>query len=217
MGLDTQNVAINEAVFLLSELSPDDLDKLKLKYPTIADNLKVGIYAGDDVSNEHLFEKAHVMMVVLNEARRRSETAMISISASIKKARQRRLLSQAIVIIGSSSLLGAVALDGKQATVISAILTLLAALGNLFAEYHEKLLNPQAGSIYDAYRKLGEGAYKAQFLSGDIQLSLKYGRHNTEMKDLILQANELCEQLNGWLIELLNQLPAQLHDDQSEK
>jgi hypothetical protein len=213
MALKTQGQAINEAVFLLSALAPRQIESLKLQYPALADELKVGIYAGEEPpahppQDLHLVEKADVMLRALAEASRRAEEAMACVSAKIKKARLRRLVSQAFVLIGSSSLLGAVALQGKLAAVGSAVLTLLAALGNLFAEHQEKLLNPQASSIYEAFQKLGEGAYKAHFQSSQLQLMLKFPGQEAELKDLIAQANALCEQLNGWLIQLLNQLPS---------
>jgi len=211
MGLQTPGEAINEAVFLLSQLSPSQLESLKLQYPELADELRVGISGGGESAESpqkdpHLAEKASIMIAALDEAWRRAEGAMTSVSRNIKKARQHRLVSQALVLIGSSSLLGTLALDNKPAAVISAVLTLLAALGNLLAEYQERLLNPQSGSIYEAFQKLGDGAYKARVLSRELQLALKYDGHEAELKDLITQANELCEQLNGWLVQLLNQL-----------
>lgn len=211
--IDNAGAAINEAVFLLAQTSPEKLETLRNQFPHLAEELQEGIYAGEEeeektgAGNSYLADKAVIVISALDEASSRAQSAMGAVVGSIRKARVRRLVSQVLVLVGSSSLLGAVALDGKTATVASAIITLLAALGNLFAEYYERLLSPQSGNIYDAFQKLGEGAYKARTFSSSLQLALKHKEGEADLAALIGEANELCEQLNGWLIQILNSTP----------
>src|SRR5579862_5648872 len=139
-------VAINEAVSLLESLSPARLETLRGQYPRLSGQLGLGIYAGEDdehparQSDPHLNEKASIMGAALTEAWKSAEVAMITVSRSVRTARQQRLFSQAFVLLGSSSSLATMALGQNRAAVIAAVLTLLAALGNLGAEYNEKLL-----------------------------------------------------------------------------
>jgi hypothetical protein len=206
MGTGKSGVAINEAVFLLSKTAPEKLISLRNLYPDIAEELREGIYAGE---KEEMFiiEKAEFVTVALEEVSSLAKVAMVTVAVIIQRARSRRLISQMLVLIGSSSLLGAVALDGKTATVISAVLTLLAAIGNLLAEHYERLLNPQTGNIYEAFQKLGEGSYKARAIAADLKLSIRHKVGEIALKEQVGKANELCEELNGWLIQLLSQFP----------
>ena len=200
--------AINEAVFLLSSLSPGILDDLRKKYPGLSSNLKVGITAGAEEEQDKDRtaidrEKAGIMIAALAEAERAAREALAATSKKIKSARQERLLAQLFVLIGSSSSLATLAFGKNAAAIICALLTLFAAIGNLIAEYREKLLNPQTGNIYDAYQKLSEGAHKISSLSTDLSLALKYNRGASELEPLIATANALCEELNGWLVQMV--------------
>jgi hypothetical protein len=209
MGIATG--AINEAVSLLDSLSPTRLDQLRGQHPLLAGDLGLGILAGADTeqpSDALLNEKAQIMIAALGEAWKAAEDALAEVSRRIKTARRERLISQVLVVIGSSSSLAAITLSQDlRPTAIAALLTLLAALGNLVAEYHEKLLTPQAGNIYDAFQKLGEDGYKARAASTDLTLALKYNETGPELRTLLASANQLCEQLNAGLIQLLNRIP----------
>jgi len=206
-------VAINEAVSLLESLSPARLETLRGQYPRLSGQLGLGIYAGEDdehparQSDPHLNEKASIMVAALTEAWKSAEVAMITVSRSVRTARQQRLFSQAFVLLGSSSSLATMALGQNRAAVIAAVLTLLAALGNLGAEYNEKLLSPQAGNVYDVFQRLGEGAYKAKAFAAEIELELKYQTDGSALQTLVANGNELCEQLNGSLVQLLTKIP----------
>jgi hypothetical protein len=94
-----------------------------------------------------------------------------------------------------------VALDGKVVSVVSAVLTTLAALGTLLAEHRERLLTPSVGSIYDAFQRLGEGSFAARRLSSELGLAIRYGEQPDAIAELIERGNALCEELNRWLIQ----------------
>ncbi|MCC8991891.1 MAG: hypothetical protein LM514_04785, partial [Streptococcus sp.] len=139
---------INEAVFILSKIAPLQLQELRDQYPHLSDELREGISAGekDDTSDgaaDYLREKALVVSIALVETANRAEASMGEVVRRIRRSRSARLISQVLVLVGSSALLGAVALDDKTATIVTALLTLLAALGNLLADHGERLLNPQ--------------------------------------------------------------------------
>lgn len=213
MGITTA-IAINEGVSLLEKLSPARLEQLRRQFPLLSDELSLGIYAGAneeqqgaESSDALMNEKASIMIAALAEAWKAAEKALMSVSRRVRTARRWRLVSQAVVIVGSSSSLAALGLSKSREAVVAAVLTLFAALGNLAAEYQEKLLSPQAGNIYDVFQKLGEGAYKARTLSRELSLALKYREGGSELKSLVASANVLCEQLNGWLIQLLSKIP----------
>ena len=160
----TQLLAINEGVALLATLAPNRLVELREAFPQLRSELQTGITAGPEVrpgSDAYLGEKATVMMAALTEVADAAHGKLNEISGRVRVARRHRLTSQALVLVGSSSCLATLALSQTRAAVAGSVLTLLAALGNLAAEHLEKLLNPQAGNIYELSQKLGEGKYKA--------------------------------------------------------
>lgn len=212
MGSKASVVGINEAVFFLAQTNPALLDSLRRQYPNLEDELQEGIYAGvsevaQTDTSSYLMDKARFALATLEEAARRSKAAQTQLVSIIRSARRRRMLSQCIILFGSSSVLGATALDQKIAAVVSGVLTLLAALGNLFAEYQERLLNPQSANVYEAFQKLAEGTYQAEILAAEIRLAVTHNNHGGELVNLIGNANSLCSGLNTWLVQLVSQLP----------
>jgi len=209
-----QIIGINEGVSLLHSLSPARLDELRAEFPLQSEALTVGIPAGpgdeltdNKIATAMLREKAQIMIVALREAEAVSKKALQSISRRVRSAKRQRLVSQILVLVGSSSSLATLALSKNRAAVISAALTLLAALWNLLAEHQEKLLNPQSGNIYDAFQRLAEGTYKTRTMSTELTLALKYDQSATQIGPLVASANALCEELNGWLIQMVASMP----------
>ena len=68
------DVAINEAVFLLDRLSPSRLNELRGEHPSLATDIKVGVYAGPDevkddaTASAVVRERAQIMISALAEA-----------------------------------------------------------------------------------------------------------------------------------------------------
>lgn len=202
-----QAIAINEGVALLDMLAPGRLADLRVALPQLTHELQTGIMAGPEDAklgpDVYLSEKARVMMAALTEVGDAAQRKLIGISGRVRNARRQRLISQALVVVGSSSSLATLALSQTRAAVAASVLTLLAALGNLAAEYLEKLLNPQAGNIYDLFQKLGEGRYRAKSLAVEIGIAIKYGAVPEDLRALVSEANKLCEDLNGGLVQIL--------------
>lgn len=206
---DIPSTPINEGISFLWRVAPSALETLRNEHPSLAEELKLGIPAGTSKTGKGapdtaiIREKAQIMIAVLSEASVVAQKALVSLSRRVNRARVQRLASQVLVLVGSSSSLGTLALRNNPAAVISAVLTVVAALGNLLAEYQERLLNPRTGNIYDAFQRLSECVYKTRTLATDLALALKYEQENSEIKQLIIQANVLCERLNDWLIKLV--------------
>ncbi len=77
---------------------------------------------------------------------------------------------------------------------------------DLSSEYHEQLLSPKSGSIYEAYQKLGEKTLIAKTIANDIELTILYEGKNDNLINLIERANELCAELNLWLLQFITQV-----------
>jgi len=200
--------AINEGVSLLNGLSPAVLENLRTQHPGLSADLKLGIQAGTEPPSDEdqapiIREKAQIMIAAMAEAGTAARATLTSVSRKINSARRQRLWAQLLVLIGSSSSLATMAFGKNAAAIICAVLTLLAAIGNLIADYKEKLLNPQSGNIYDAYQRLSECVYKTNGVATNLTLALKYNQSVSELEPLIASANVLCEELNGWLVQMV--------------
>src|SRR5580698_6233959 len=118
----TGAIAINEGVSLLEKLSPGRLDELRTAHPLLSDALSLGILAGAEVTPETtstvdplLREKAAVMVAALGEAAKAAQEGSASVARRIRLARRQRLISQGLVLIGSSSSLATLALNKNRA------------------------------------------------------------------------------------------------------
>jgi hypothetical protein len=195
---------INEGVALLYALEPSRLTTLEKRFPHLP--LALGIQAGGgdtDEPDEYILDKAAFMIVALDQAAESAEEGRGRIARLIRKARLGRTISQGMIIVGSSASLATLALSQTRAAILSSLLSLLAAIGNLAAEHRERLLIKDAGSIYDAYEKLSISCYRAKLLSGEIQLALKHRVSASEIRSLVTNGNVLCEEMNGWLVQLV--------------
>lgn len=212
MGYDSSILLINELVFSLSKLNPEKLEIFKHDHPQIKDELKEGIFAGEDnlvtveIERKYVRAKTEFALLVLQEISIKSEKAVNQIALKIRRVKKQRLFSQTMILIGSSAVIGTALLDNKPWTIFSASLTLMAALSNLFVEYSERLLSLQNGNIYEAYQKLGEKIFIAKSITKDIEITLLYEGSNENLITLVEQANELCAELNAWLLQLVTQL-----------
>src|SRR5438876_9785203 len=115
-------IAINEGVSLLEKLSPSRLHVLRGEYSLLSDELGLGIYAGSEEDQKggqegdlHLNAKASIMIAALSEAWKAADDALATVSRRIRTARRERLISQALVVIGSSSSLATLALSKNRA------------------------------------------------------------------------------------------------------
>lgn len=214
MGSESSKVAINEIVFFLSRTDPSGLEYLRGQYPQLAGELKEGIYAGPDKDTDRqdisfIKGKAELSIKALSKVLVLSQEAKTQITKKIMVARKNRLWSQVCVALGSSSVLGTALIGNKYWTVLAAVITLLAMFFNLFAEHQERLLNPQNGNIYEAFQKLGEGAYRAQDLEDKLNFAMSHTDGGDDLKELISEANSLCRELNDVLTQLVVHLPLQ--------
>lgn len=91
----------------------------------------------------------------------------------MRKARKRRLIAQITTVFGSSGVVAGLVIEQALVTQVTAILTLVASLGTLFANDLEALVMPGSKNIYDAYDRATSLAYKAGLLSSELQLLLK--------------------------------------------
>jgi hypothetical protein len=120
----------------------------------------------------------------------------------MSSARRFRLGSQLVALICSSGVLGAIAIGDKNVTVTTAILSVLASLGVIVAEYKERLLKQGDGDVYTAFEAAGQASYKAGLTAENLSLLSTHSPESEELSQAISEANALCEQLNGWLIKI---------------
>jgi hypothetical protein len=187
------------------------LEELRKLYPDLIEDLQEGIYLGEaDVTKKpksghkaYALQKAEAMKVMLNQVIPQVEKELEIANLKITKIRNSRLISQVLILLGSSSVLGSVTiLHDNTVSIASAVITLFAAFFNLFAENSENLLNPQSGNIYLAYQRLSEGLCETRILESEIGVAITYCSDENEFNVLTSKANNLFSELNKWLIQL---------------
>lgn len=202
MGIQT-STPINEAVFLLHELAPESLDEARKELPHLVQELVLGKEGGISESNEQLdMDRAKFMIRALDAAKKKAERELIFIRTRMTTARSRRLWSQIISLICSSGVLASLAVDQDIATIVSAVLALLASIGVMLAEYQERLLRQGDSDIYEAYEKAAQAAYKADLMCEELRLLIRHKVGQSELRSALEVANALCEELNGWIIKI---------------
>jgi hypothetical protein len=198
MGLSAE-APINEAVALLFTINPALLDSLRQQFPQLAGELVPGRLGGAGDSGAQLnLDRARVMQKALEAAANRAEAELSKIRGRMQGSRKWRLRAQIVSLVGSSGVLGSLALDCPRCTILSALLALLASLGSLLADHQERLLKPGEGNIFDAYEKAGDAVYKAGMMAENLRLLIQHSAPSDDVRAAVESANALCEELNRW-------------------
>ena len=203
MGTST-GAPINEAVGVLSKLDPAQIAELRSEFPSIADELRIGRIGGTPSDSASFdLERAEVAARALIAVANRASLELVRIQDRMRSARRRRLGSQILTLVCSSGVLGALALNKATAAVAISVLTLLASVGTLLADFGEKLLKSGEGDVYEAFEQASNASYKARKLSEELRLAIRHNISGDELRSLVTSANQLAEQLNQWVTKMV--------------
>jgi len=200
MGLNTR-VPINEAVYLLQRLEPEELSKSRAEFPALSAELVLGQEAGEAAPSDDLdLERAKVLVRALEAGKRAAERQLLAIRARIVRARRYRKTAQIVALICSSGVLGAIALLPKGPVAgITALLALLASIGTILAEGQEGLLGKEGGDIYQAFGEASKACYEAGMTVVELSLLIKYRSTGPALTEALARAQALCRDLNEWV------------------
>lgn len=193
---------INEAVSVLQRIDPGELSLLRARFPALADELALGMQGGAAPLDDLNRDRAGVMILALNAAVAGAGQELTGLHVRMANARKRRLIAQITTVFGSSGVVAGVVSGHALLTQLTAILTLVASLGNLMAGNLESLATPGSKNIYEAYDRATSLAYKAGLLSTELQLLLKHAADGETVGKAIAEANGLCFELSKWLSEI---------------
>lgn len=194
---------INELVAVLAQLDPSQLEGLKSEFPGIAAELQPGRLGG--VGEERLSydrERAEVSARALVAVANRASVELVKIQRRMVSARRYRLIAQVLTLVCSSGVLASLAMKEAAAAIVTSLLTLLASIGTLVADHGEKLLKPGQGDVYEAFEQASSANFKARKLVDDLRLMLRNGVSGDELSALVTTANQLAEELNGWVVRM---------------
>jgi hypothetical protein len=194
---------IDEGVNLLSKLVPNELADLRLKFPSIIDELEIGRVGGETLGTPELdYERAEVMASALVAVADKAAIELNSIQHRMRMARRRRLVAQVATLVCSSGVLAAFALSENQIAIWISLLTLLASVGTLLAEYSERLLRAGDGDIYQAFEEASNAEFKARNAASELRLLVKHRAATEELRPFIANSNKLAEELYQWVIKM---------------
>lgn len=200
---------INEAVHVLSLLDPMHFLALREEFPNIAHELRVGQIGGGPTAegsaeshDVYDLERAEVAARALTAVAKRATAELVKIERRMGGARRKRLVSQILTLVFSSGILASLAMKEATVAVTSAVLTLIASVGNLLADYSEKLLKPGHGDVYEAFEQASNANYEAERLADEIRLKLRHKIADAELVTLVTSANQVSATLNGWVVKM---------------
>lgn len=194
---------INELVALLTKIDAPKLKALRAEFPHLANELQLGrIGGGSEDANAYDLDRAKVAAQSLSAVANRASIELVRIQARMKLSRRRRLLAQILTLVGSSGVLGALALDKPTIAIATSVLTLLASIGSVLADFGERLVSPSKGDIYEAFEQASSVGFKARRLAEELRLAVSHNVATSELRPLIANANQLAEELNGWATKM---------------
>ena len=194
---------INELVAILNVIDPRALGELRLKLPQIVEELEIGRIGGPvKGSDAYEWDRAEVAAKALTAVANRASAELVSIQSRMKASRSRRLIAQIFTIAGTSGVLGALALNKAIVAIAISVLALMASIGTVLADFGERLVSPGKGDIYEAFEQASNAGYRARRLSDELRLAISHKIDLGEVRTLILSANVLAEELNGWVTRM---------------
>lgn len=209
--LVAQGAPINEAVYLLDKLNPEALKTYRTENREIAEMLEPGIWAGTESemksdrgsSDDFAYEKAKFVLAAVKVSLDTANRGIITATKRISFSRKLKLYSGILVLLGSSGILGALALKQQNIAIISAIITLFSSIGNLISDHLEKIINPKSGNVYDVYQNLVESRNKLNYIKSELTLALKYRLGHNEINVIVANANEKIGNINRWFPQII--------------
>ncbi len=205
MGDESGDISINEAIFTLSHFFPEILTKFKVNHPEISDELIVGKPCGEEEkkqSNNQLYSKAKLICEALRFSSSKAKEGLSNVKSSLIKARRIRIIGQVMVLLGSSTILASIVTDQNEIEIASGIITFLAAVSSIFAEYFEKPLLPNSGNLYDEFQKLGCLIFESELNANEISILIELNSKETDIVKAIRKGNEQCRKMNQILVNL---------------
>jgi hypothetical protein len=204
MGSNLLAPPINEAINILNSIDPDSLKNFREEFKSVlGDELKLGRQGGEDEYDNKLNKlRAKIVIEALQTAKKRAESELSILKNRIQSARKVRLISQMVSVVLSSGVLGAIAIGDKTMTIATAIFSAISSLGSILAENKERLLKQSDSDIYIAFESAAQASYKAGLAIENLKLLSINLPESEELRSSITEANEVCEQLNMWLIKI---------------
>lgn len=189
------NFAINEAVNLLSRVSPDRLGTLQSEFPQLRQQLAAGTLMGDEQSDVRL-----VMNKLSTEALKVAERECLAFNEAAKKrisiADTLKLTGQVIALVLSATTLALVGLNADVAAKWTALGAVLGSILGLASDRLLALIDPKAGSLQSAYLKIVSLRERVRGLA---RLATVYGAFPPSEQvqtDFFNQVNAVCAEVN---------------------
>jgi hypothetical protein len=208
MGISA-GVGVNEAVFLLQRIAPEKLGNLREELPLIAEDLRIGVMAGEeskassDQQRDHIVAKARVIEETLCQILIKCDSSTQVAKKKLRESRIIRLCGQIVAVVGSSGVLGALVSTQNTLAAFSGILALLGSLATVAADYKEKIINGSGISIESLYVEILERRFEAELLLRNLRVALKVGASTDELSSMIADGNSLCYRLNSDTIKVI--------------
>ena len=194
---------INELVSILSAIDPSKLNELRRQFPHLSSELELGRIGGAaDDSGGFDLDRAEVAVRSLLAVSNKASIELVRIQARMKSSRSYRLWAQLLTLVGTSTVLGALALNKATLAVVTSVLALLASIGTVLAEFAERLIRPGKGDIYEAFEEASAANFKSRALVNDLRLAISHKVDATSLRALIGSANKQAEDLHAWVTKM---------------
>jgi hypothetical protein len=197
------SAAINEAVNLLSEISPRELALLRESHPALVGELLPGLTMGE--TDGLVKERALVMHAALKSGSAACDSDLKITRKRISQARGLRAMGQVCATVGSGSTLAALHFFPEGAVpIIAASLTLFASLVPIGAQFLTGA-RTRGRTLDEIHIRIADLRFQMTYLADElkVRLSIWTSAFEQEVVGLIRKGNGVCEEFNRLRAESL--------------
>ena len=206
MGQDAAvaGVPINEVVYFLNQTHKGLLSDIREESPELLEELDIGIIAGEgdpEKSQDDTFvrKKGRIVVEALHHLSQDADKSASFSAKRIRLIRRVKLVSEILVLLGSSAVLGTLGLEDNLPKIIAAVATFVAGCGTIFVEQSARILNPELGDIFSAYLadKKYQGFSIFPYIVRDIAMWVPSGATADEVRSTLADnAGDLCQRVD---------------------
>jgi len=193
MGQMGKGIKVNALVNALNRYQPEQLDKLRQKYPEQSELLALGQLMGEVNPDTILVAKLAIM--TLKAIKTPARKILNRLRGRLRRARKIRLMGNIVTAISSAGLISAVLVESKGAALASALINLVSSVSLLISQHLESSSLGNQNGLQELFDQLVEAVVDIEDFESKLTVALKIQDNEDELLRLAQEANALVAQV----------------------